>query len=413
MSFSLRKTKWWGTTTSLLALLLAVAAMFFVWDTRHGLKMFIESHEQPARAIAPSVPPSNTASPEEQLKALQARVGETEKQLDVDEKRLDALRARAADIQLFVTILLGLGTLYAAAQALFSYFNVQALVKAARDEAEKQAEKQAKEWSEFQDLVHKQFPRFVGMDEVRTSILGQLNAILRTKDADENLFNRLEVEKRQRVYFYEKSIAGLEFLNLNQTEEDSVKVFRGLGRFYIDKYIHLQKFEGRISKDDLDRGEFYLQLALARKNDDYRVLNDQGKVQADIYSNNTAAKALWKQSLAKDSGQQRAFYDLGTLSFQTGDYDKAVDFLREGTKRNRWEEERNAANEGNLYFNLACALSNQAVKNGAAQPETEAIEALKKAVAIHPKLRGDIPGEKDLEHLAAAVGGEQELLKRL
>ncbi len=278
------------------------------------------------------------------------------------------------------------------------------MVKAARDEAKAQE----KEWEAFQENCRKQFPRFAGMDEVRASILGVLGSILQTKDAGENLFNRLEVEERQRVFFYEKSIAGLEFLNLNQTPEDTVKVFRGLGRFYIDKY----QFESKTQQEDLDRGEFYLQFALGRKNDDYRVLNDQGKVQADIYSNYKSATALWKQSLKKDPGQQRAFYDLGTMSFQSGDYDEAVDFLRDATKRTRWEEERNEANEGNLYFNLACALWKKSKKAGSPQ-SNEAIEALKRAVAVSPKLRADISTDGDLKDLVTFVGGNQELSKRL
>jgi hypothetical protein len=402
MPYSLRKTRW--LTTSLLGLLVVSAAVFLFWSLRGAGDIFAESAGQPARSSAPPTVPA-TLNADDQLKALQVRIADTEKQLDVDEKRLDALRARAADIQLFVTILLGLGTLYAAAQAVFAYFNVQAIVKAARDEANAQKT----EWGKFQDDCHKQFPRFAGMDEVRASIFGLLGSILRTKDSADNLFNRLPVEDRQRVFFYEKSIAGLEFLNLNQTPEDSVRVFRGLGRFYIDKY----QFEKKVSKDDLDRGEFYLQLALARKNDDYRVLNDQGKVQTEIYGNNKAAEALWNQSLKRDPGQQRAYYDLGTLKFEAGEYGTAVDFLREATKQSRWEEERNEANEGNLYFNLACALWKKAVKDGAAQPESEAIAALKKAVAVYPKLRTDIAVDNDLKDLAAAVGGEQELYKRL
>jgi tetratricopeptide (TPR) repeat protein len=403
MSYPVRQIKW--LASSLLGLLLIVAAIFLLWALHGVAKAFAESAGQPARSTTPRPNSATASNADDQLRTLQAQVADTEKQLDVDEKRLDALRARAADIQLFVTILLGLGTLYAAAQAVFAYFNVQAIVKAARDEANAQKT----EWGKFQEDAHKQFPRFAGMDEIRASILGQLASILQTKDSGENLFNRLDAESRQRVFFYEKSIAGLEFLNLNQTPEDSVKVFRGLGRFYVDKY----QFENKASKDDLDRGEFYLQFALGRKNDDYRVLNDQGKVQADIYTNYKAAEALWKQSLNKDSGQQRAYYDLGTLCFQTGDYDRAVDLLREATKRNRWEEERNDANEGNLYFNLGCALWKKALKDGTPQPETQAIDALKKAVAVYPKLRADISGDNDLKELVAAVGGYQELSKRL
>jgi tetratricopeptide (TPR) repeat protein len=395
--------KLWRLTTALLLVIVISAFVFFVWDFWGSSAVFSASRGQPAivRSTSKAAP-----SADDLWKTAQTRMADTEKQLDVDEKRLDALRARAADIQLFVTILLGLGTLYAAAQAAFAYLNVQALVKAARDEANDQKEK----WEKFQEDCRKQFPRFAGMDQVRASILGVLGSILRTKDSDENLFNRLDVEDRQRVFFYEKSIAGLEFLNLNQTPEDSVKVFRELGRFYIDKY----KFENKSSKDDLDRGEFYFQLALERKNDDYRVLNDQGMVQADIYSDFKQAEKLWKRSIDKDPGQQRAYYDLGTLSFQSGDFDNAVARLREGTKRDRWEEERNEANEGNLYFNLTCALWKKAVRNNIQQQETDTIIAtLKKAVSIYPKLRTDIPADPDLKDLMNAVGGEQELFKRI
>ena len=342
---------------------------------------------------------------DDQLKALQARLADAEKQVELEEKRVDALRARAADIQLFVTILLGLGTLYAAAQAAFAYFNIQGMVKSARDEANTQK----LEWQKFQEDCRKQFPRFAGMDEVRSSILGVLGSILRTKDSGDNMFNQLGVEDRQRVFFYEKSIAGLEFLNLNQSPEDSVRVFRELGRFYIDKYI----FEGKSSPVDLHRGEFYFQMALGRKNDDYRVLNDQGKVQADIYLNFKAAEALWKQSLIKDPGQQRSYYDLGTLSFQSGEYDKAVDLLSQGTLRTRWEEEQNGANEGNLYFNLACALCKQATKGQTDQPVTKVIETLKRAISVYPKLLGDVLQDQDLRAIAKAVGGDQELLNLL
>jgi hypothetical protein len=43
----------------------------------------------------------------------------------------------------------------------------------------------------------------------------------------------------------------------------------------------------------------------------------------------------------------------------------------------------------------------------------EALEALKKAVAVSPKLRANISGDDDLKDLITAVGGDQELSKRL
>ncbi|MBV8895713.1 MAG: tetratricopeptide repeat protein [Acidobacteriaceae bacterium] len=389
-------------TNIFVALLVIVGTVFFIRDVWGAADVLAQSNARPQGTV--QTPGAAASNGNDQLQTLKDQINVDEKQIEVDEKRLDALRTKTGDVQLLVTILLGLGILYAGAQAIVTNYNLQAMQKALRDEAKQQKT----DWDAFQADCRKQFPRFAGMDEVRATILGQLGAMLLTKDSAENLFNRLSVDDRQRVFFHEKSIAGLEFLNLNQTPEDSLKVFRGLGRFYIDKF----QFQNGAVPTDLHRAEFYLQFALEQKGGDYRVLNDKGKIEAEIHHNHKAAEALWRQSMTRDPGQQRAYYNLGTMKFELGDLDEAIRFLRDATGRVRWEEERNEANEGNLYYNLACSLWRKEVKDGTRQPDG-AIGCLKKAVQLYPKLRVDISGDKDLNGLAAAVGGEQQLLNLL
>ncbi len=82
---------------SLLGTLLVAAAIFLLWDIWGSTTVFSESKGQPTSIPAPLTPPT-TPDADDQLKPLEARTAHAEEQLDVAEKRLDALRARAADI---------------------------------------------------------------------------------------------------------------------------------------------------------------------------------------------------------------------------------------------------------------------------------------------------------------------------
>jgi hypothetical protein len=384
----------------------------------------IQSKQQGETANPPAgTPPKDLAAAQTaELNALKTEIANAERQLDVDEKRLDALRARAADIQLFVTILLGLGTLYAAAQALFAYLNTQSFVKSARDEVSEAikainekgvrlTEDHKAEWKAFQAECRKQFPRFLGMENVMSSVFAELVSIFTDREVTKNLFGSMSPEKRQRVFFYEKSLAGLEYLEIQESSEELLQVFRGLGIFYISKYQWEKRPECAAagimpSRSDADRGRFYLERALRIKKNDFRILNDQG-LAADMDNDSSEAIRLWTSSITANKEQQRAYYDLGSLYIDQHNYEEAVRLLREGTRKTNWEESPSQPNSASLYYNLACALSlfAEAEPSQKATLLEEATSALKAALKLRPtmlaKLKEDV--STDLKCLATDV----------
>jgi hypothetical protein len=298
--------KFWSLVP--LCLLLAFAIFFLVWDLRGARQLLIDSRQVPSR-MGPindddsksnhkDQPSSNTPTlTQAELERLTKEITNTERQLDIDEKRLDALRARAADIQLIVTILLGLGTLYAAAQALFAFLNIQgfvtnarldvnAAIESAKQKGKDLTEEHKKAWGEFQAECRRQFPRFTGMANVMNSVFAELVSLFRDREIKEvtkNLFGSMSPENRQKVFFYEKSLAGLEYLEVQESAEELLQVFRGLGIFYTSKYQWEKSAAGPVaSTADLDRGKFYFTQALKLKPCDFRILDDQGLVASDI-----------------------------------------------------------------------------------------------------------------------------------
>lgn len=387
-------------------------ARIIVWDSSGALLAYQQSKNPVLNPAGPQISVADAAAAQREIDALRSALESQSKELDLQEKRIDALRSRSADVQLLLTILLGIGTLYAVAQAIFSYLNVDSFTKKAENaiagmklQAEEEVSKMKVQWDEFQRDCRREFPRFVGMEKIMESVFSELVVILRSH-ISQNAFEKVPPSEQQKVYFHEKSLAGLEYLDIQVSLVDLFTVFRGLGLFYAGKYEYEKRsFDDKKSliaaaPADLERGKFYLSMALKKAPNDFRIKNDQSRIAEILDNDKDKAAKLSAESLAANPKQQRALYNLGTLFHNGERYQEAIDKFEDALKQTDWEDRPNKKNTGSLYFNLACSRCKLYEKKGLTimppDEERRVVSALKDAITHDHDLISDIAKDPDL-----------------
>lgn len=173
------------------------------------------------------------------------------------------------------------------------------------------------------DLI-KNFPMFSRFEAALGQISVQLERLFakHARDKKENFYRSLDSRNRQEIYYYEKSTAWLEFVDVSSPS--NFAIFRGFIWFYRDKYAADRDDEAaaqsaatpnrKANPDDLDRAEYYihrLDMLLGKK--DFRVFNERGYMALRAQRDLGRAADFFKESLTLESQQQCASYNLARL----------------------------------------------------------------------------------------------------
>jgi len=358
-------------------------------------------------------PPLSGTNPEA-VKAEQSRI---EYEQDALEKRVAMLQTQLG----WVLAAVALFTLVQGAFAALGAYNfvqqadrIMADITRRGDRAVKDIEKLALE-------VRARYPMFQRVEDARREALESLHHVLENADWRDDIYNRLETQKRQRLLSVENFL-GLEFLESGSGIAGDLRV---MGYFYASKYLN----EKRKNPTDLDRAQYYLYLALDSSNHAFYHLNDYGLLHLEIMrpSRLDDAERWFKESRRKRKEHQRAAYNLAAIALKRGNlaanepdkvrhYREAQDLLREALGYSFWELAKNIEKEGDIHYNLACCLARLSGCRGienAPSLLTEALKELEAAATIggtKPEvLSGDL--NKDAGDLIALSRSTDETIR--
>lgn len=275
--------------------------------------------------------------------------------------KLDYYEKRANDLQWLSSGMLALSALFATVAGITTYLSVsQSLEKSNRlvDEARENLAESASAVTE----IRKEFPLIGDMNRNIMKILKELAALLDPKFLDKDLdsvFSKLSSDKRERIFFYEKTVAALSLLNLSPYSGDMAKIYRGLGIFFGSKAYSYGK---PVHLDDLDRAIFYLDRSNAVDSETVQTLNDKAYFimdKTDMLSL-VRAEPILLRSIDLVDNQQRARNNLAYIYTFQKKYSDAVCVLDEALKRTSWEsgdQWDDPARDRNVCYNYACALA--------------------------------------------------------
>lgn len=326
--------------------------------------------------------------------------------------KLDLYNRRADDVRNLLVYLLAIGGFITTLQGLFAYFNVQNFNKQAEeamkkldtqgsktvedlktlgndavsrlakqgDEAVKNLEAirvsaEAAEAKAQQRLksVEEQLPVFAQMDRVIKAAVSQLELFFKEPDTFTDIFDTTTSMDRQRIVYYERSVAGLEFTELPQLNKSLANIYRGLAIFYASKQFkelavvkergwtdgpEVERLNG---KEDLARARFYAELARRKSDNPFCVENDLGWMAAREGNLDLSAEHC-RRSLALEPNQQRALTNLAICQLRRKDYREAITLLRKAKACEFWELDRRDL-KSRVCYNLACALARFAKEN--------------------------------------------------
>ncbi len=367
--------------------------------------------------------PTNLAASDPKALQEQAAVLRDEAaklQLALDEQRRDADGYRW-----LLTVIIGLGALYSLSQVVYSYLNLQELkgqakdalkvvtdlasktegdLKTSRGDLKKSAED---DFNQFRTECEAQFPMFAGFEQALGQMSSKLERRFKSAANTGNFYEMLEDYERQEIYYYEKSVASLEFVAISSPGR-LFYIFRGFSRFYADKY----RKDAVKDPNDLVRAKFYLTRA-DPASDDFRALNEQGYMAmfTTVPANMTAAEKYFKQSVGIKAEQQCAHYNLARIDHLRAIEQIAVKpteakkFFQAATEKltlaqtcTNWEDTPLPGRATSIDYNLSCGLSRLASLEADTGLKAELLrrsfETLEKAVNAAPEKRSGFAGDR-------------------
>jgi hypothetical protein len=306
------------------------------------------------------------------LRAEQSRIGYEQ---DALEKRVAMLQAQLG----WVLAAVGLFTLVQGAFAAFGAHNFvqqadrimsdmkdrqKAAIEQLNEHSRQMAERGETAVKSIEALaldVRARYPMFHRAEQARREAFESLGRLIENGDWREGLYEQLGVLERQRLLSVENFV-GLEFL---ESDSNLAGDLRLMGNFYASKYVS----EERKNLTDLDRAQYYLELALNSTGRAFHHLNDYGLLHLEIMrpAKPDIAKSQFQESRRKRQ-HQRAAYNLACIAHDCGNaateppekvrhYREAHDLLKEALGHDVWELTKSTDREGGIHYNLACCLA--------------------------------------------------------
>jgi len=301
---------------------------------------------------------------------LQEQVNQIARAREVLKDRLDSISHDAATAQWLLAMVLGVAGLLTLAQGTFAFFSAQNYVKQADDaikranEAVAKADTAVKEAKENADKavaridalaadVRAKYPMFTDIESARAEAFNQLSSLTPALDDDQNLYAQSDPLMRQKIFAIE-SFSAIQFLTPTNRSTELLVNLRLLGKFYAGKFA-----AERQPKSDFERSQYYFELALEKFGRPFSVLNDIGWLFSTVAdpTDLDRARAALEESLRRRPNQQRALFDLATITFVRGDEDqleRGLQLRLQAKQQPNWEDLPNLSMASHVDYNLAC-----------------------------------------------------------
>jgi hypothetical protein len=358
-------------------------------------------------SAGPSVPETHAALSPSQAPS-QAQVDALRAQIENLKIQTESLRNKEDDLKWILGFILAASALFAVAQTVTTWFNVESFNKRAENSISAIKDKE-KEIKDIENEIRKNYPLFSETEELRKQSLDSLARILPDEGFNwqRHYYEQLPLQQRQQLLAVERFLS-YEIAGQDSDNATYARTLRKLAQFYFSKFIY-EKDRGCGQIDDLERAEYFLELARKRIGPAFYLANDlgnvhiesfkarmeylakhlpAGKVKAEAISGFQQAIRDFAESIEFEPRQLRAYYNLAVLEADNkGDLKNAIEWLQRGLMFPNWEHEPLPELTCAAWFNLACyyvRLSGQLKeKNSGFQDELEkGIAALEKAARI-------------------------------
>jgi hypothetical protein len=293
----------------------------------------------PARLSAASTGTPDVAQLEKQFEEIAAY-------RDNLKDRLDLISQQGTHALWLLSAVLVVAGFLTAAQSYFALLSAQSYVKQMEDAIQK---------------IQTRFPLFADIESARAQAFDELSNLSRELDQNQNLYGRSGPLIRQRILAIE-SFSAVQFLTPATRAEDRVRNLRLLGKFYASKfYTDALAIAAQPLAADFERAQYYFDMA-SHSQWRFAALNDLAWLYTSAASPTPAnvdqARAYSEESLRAQPSQQRALYNLGTITLDRNDEAKllqARDYLQRSSRQPNWEDKPNPAMSAYIDYNLACA----------------------------------------------------------
>ena len=305
---------------------------------------------------------------ERQLRDLEGRTHELDRILGYERERLALVdstsRFLVSGAGIFA-LLLGLG----------SWKIVEDQAKAGKE----RFEQQLSTLRELKDELERDFPMFGRMRSNFVRILADLRSACAPLTPEDDTFGKLGWEDRQRILFYEKTVADTLLLGAHEHSKELSEIFRLLGIFYGSRYLQHWHKDHAVPKDDQERSRFYFDLAIEHGPDIYSNYATAGHFMMDYTDRSLAvtARSYFRQAATLGESKQKPLVNLAFLELHAfANPDACLHALDDAGSRKEWDAAGSLPKPQMIIYTRACALATKA----SASERTESREAWEKAV---------------------------------
>jgi hypothetical protein len=286
-----------------------------------------------------------------------------------------------------------------------------------------QAEKTSEE-------LQKKFNVFTQINENLNALIDRVSTALPDVEGVATIYESLPSELREKIYFWEKSLAFAELMSLDSEEslrEGVARAVMTLGRFYRVRYISESAavnfrfsdgsaqsawtLEQRHIFGLLERAWMYgnMSVKIAPKN--YSAWTNLGMTQMKLKRADVDPIASFDRSLELRDDQQKARYMKSIVQHGTlKKFSDAEVTLTQALARGTWEDKEIPERKADLFYNRACARARLALQ---AVPSSNAKVLLDQSAIADLKKGCPSASEHGLKVFDddCSAGGDLEVLK--
>ena len=345
-----------------------VISIYFVWVPA------LYSQHKPSEALPSKQPePPAPQSPsfldlDRQQRELEAKIAEQKELLTFEKEHLSVLDNASRTLLTVAgvfAILLGLGSWKA--------------LEDQRKAAQRELETQTDQITAFRKEIEKDFPMFGRVHQNFGRVLAELTSACQSLRTEDDTYERLTGQERQRILFYENTVADTVLLDTRYFTAELSEIYRLLGLFYGSKYAGARLKDPAAAMDDLDRARFYFDKAISFDSKRYVLYSDAGHF--TMYPGDSTLEEISREYLLRAAelgpSKQKAQINLALLELDKRP-DKALERLTKALSCTEYHEEKSKPKHHHVKYLQACAYTQQAKSLG----DPMKGELLKKAVEL-------------------------------
>ena len=361
-----------------------------VWNAIHRFKpnrlarllpwamIFVIAFFAASGAVVHSVGPS----PSNKLAATSLLDASTQVQSDALRAEIDSLKIQTEslknkedDLKWILGFILAASVVFALSQTITALFNAESFNKRAVNSLLTIKDKE-NEIKNIEKEIRAKYPLFTETEELRKQSLDSLARILPDEGFNwqRHYYERLPLQQRQQLLAVERFLS-YEIAGQDGDNAVYARTLRKLAQFYFSKFIY-EKNRGFGQIDDLERSEYFLELARRRIGPAFYLANDlgnvhiesfkarmeylsqqvpPGQVKSEAISEFQQALRDFTESIDLEPRQLRAYYNLAVLEADhRHDLKSAIRRLQQGLQHPNWEHGPVPELTCAAWFNLAC-----------------------------------------------------------